>query len=244
MVRKSDGLIFAGALLFLVVPAQAQFSSGMNWVINRTRVPAIIQCPGCGDAGDADGDDAAAQSVPNPPVTRPRPPVDAGNLIYRPSLAVRQRNVAEFLSKAPVEAVAGGDIIEQVGARMRGVGLGANNIADAYTVWLIGSWEAVHQRDLGSDPALYQGVNRHVKRTLLASPAVMALDNGGKQTMAEALLLQSVLTASMVDASAGNPAQRREVADAVAQGGAQMGLDLRTMRLSAAGIGYQGKKAR
>ena len=240
MVRKIERLVLAGAALFLAVPAQAQYSSGMNWVINRTRVPAIIQCPGCADAA---GEDAAVASAPNPQTARPhqRPPADADALVYRPSLTARQRNVNEFLRNSALEAVAGGDLIEQVDERMRGVGLSATNVADAYTVWLIGAWEAVHDHDFGNDRTFHQTVNRQVKRSFLTSPAVASLDNAGKQTMAEALLLQALLTGSMLEASAGNPALRRQVAEAVAQGAAQMGVNLHTMTLSADGISYQGE---
>ena len=238
MVQKIDGLILAGAALFLAVPAQAQYGSGMNWVINRTRVPAIIQCPGCADAADAD---MAGPSAPSPQVARPRPPADASTLVYRPSLTARQRNVSEFLRNSALEAASDGDLIAQIDGRMRGVGLSATNVADAYTIWLIGAWEAVHDRDIGDDRTFYQTVNRQVKRSFLTSPAVASLDNAGKQTMAEALLLQALLTGSMVEASAGNPALRRQVAGAVTQGAAQMGVNLHTMRLSADGISYQGQ---
>lgn len=241
-MRIIDRVMFVAALSGLAIPAQAQFPGGMNWVINRTRVPAIIQCPGC---ADANAEDATPDTAPpRSHTTRPSPQADASSLIYRPSLAMRQRNVAEFLRQSSVEAATEGDMIEQVDARMRGVGLSANNIADAYTIWLIGSWEAVHDRDLGGDRDIYQSVSRQVKRSMLTSPAVAALDNGAKQTMAEALLLQMVLTSSLLDASAGNAGERRQVGDAVAQGGAQMGVDLRAMTLSEAGIGYRGKPAR
>lgn len=220
--------IAALALLVAAQPVSAQFNGGMDWVINRTRMPNIIQCPGC----DADDDDEVA-TAPSRPVARPA--TNPAALNYRPSAQRRQQNLASFF-RGNDGFDPRVDMIGQIDAEMRKFGLRSDNVADAYAVWWVSAWEAVHRRDMPDSRGMYQAVRRQAERSLLSDPAIVQADEATKQQTAEALLIQAALIDAHVDAAKGNPQQTTTVANAVEQGARRMGVDLRALELSEAGF--------
>ncbi len=226
------------ATAFLAVPAAAQFNGGMDWVVTRTRVPTAIQCPGCNDH-----DNGGPQTEPSPA------PVSAPALVYTPSKIVRKQNLARFIQESRARNPQGmhqmeplfsqSDIIEQIGALIRPSGLRINNVADAYTVWWITAWEAVHQTDAGSSAAMYSAVKKQAARAILDAGKITAASITTKQEMAEALLVQAALIEASRDAAAGNASQLTAIARAVNQSARAMGMDLARMTLTDNGFSFR-----
>ena len=224
-----------GASTIIGVPAKAQF---MDWVATRTRVPIIIQCPGCNNGADDSEPQTAPSTIPQ----------TAAALVYVPSKAVRKQNLARFVQESRAKDPQGAskmeqlfqttDIIEQIGAAMRPVGLRVNNVADAYAVWWISAWEAVNKRDAGSSPAMYQAVKAQAAQSILSTGAFRNASNAVKQEMAESLLVQAALIDASVDAAAGNPAQLTAVARAVNQGAMAMDRDLDLTKMTLTQDGF------
>ena len=225
--------VAGSAMLFFVdIPAYAQFNGGMDWVVNRTRVPTIIQCPGCnGEDDDAEDTNINVKVKPNP-----------SQLIYKPSQSVRQKNFARFAEESGAQGgqikalLQSSNIIDQIDQMMRPMGLRANNVADAYTVWWVAAWEAVNNQDVGSSVAMYGAVKQQAANALLSTPQFASASDASKQEMAESMLIQAALIDAYIDAAAGKPADQAALAKAVNQGAKKMGLDLTKMNLTEQGF--------
>lgn len=172
--------------------------------------------------------------------------VQMAQLIYRPSPARTQANLAAFVERTRAVDPAGaaqlqaqfasGDVIGAIDAAMQQVGLDKDNLADAYTVWAVNAWSAAHGDLSETTPATAIAVSRQAAQALLATPEVLALDDAGKQEMAESMLVQAALIAASQQAAAGDPAMTQQVAQAVRQGALASGLDLDQIRLTEAGF--------
>lgn len=228
----------SGALLALSIstPAFAQFNGGMDWVVNRTRVPTIIQCPDC----DADGDEPGEQTKESEPQKRG----DISQLSYQISLDRRMENMRRFVTNvakadpsAPTQDASQlAELLPKIDQMMRPMGLRADNVADAYAVWWIAAWEAVNKKMMGNDVAMHQAVKRQAAEALLATPLFGSSGDALKQEMAESLLIQTVMISAAYEGAAGNPTQQTVLATAVNQGAQQMGLDLTKMNLTEKGF--------
>ena len=198
--------VAGSALLFFVdVPVFAQFNGGMDWVVNRTRVPAIIQCPGCNDEdSDVEDTNINVKVKPNP-----------SQLIYKPSQSVRQKNFARFAQESGTQGeqikalLQSSDIISNIDQMMRPMGLRADNVADAYAVWWVAAWEAANNQDAGNSVAMYGAVKQQATNALLSTPQFASVNDTQKQEMAESMLIQAALIDAHMDAAAGNPSSKR-----------------------------------
>ena len=173
-------------------------------------------------------------------------PSPAATLDYRPSKAVRKQNVARMVAEqrktdpaaaAKTEAFfASTDMIEQIDDMMRPMGLRANNVGDAYTLWWVIAWHAANGRQGEPDLATMTAVKRQAENALLSAPQIASASNELKQEMAEAFLIQAALIDASNDEAAGNPAKVTALAKAVNKGARQVGLDLTKMSLTQDGF--------
>ena len=219
---------------FVSVPAAAQFNGGMDWVVNRTRVPVIIQCPGCND-GESDNTSPPPQALPA-----------ASSLSYKPSVALRRQNLARFAAETrkqnpqsadQMDKLFGSvDFIGQIDNMMRPMGLRADNVADAYALWWVVAWHAANGRQGEPNRTTMAAVKQQAANALLATPQFAATNNAQKQEMAEALLVQTALIDASIDDAAGNSTKVSALARAVNQGAQHMGLDLTKMTLTQDGF--------
>ena len=225
--------IAGSAMLFFVdIPAYAQFNGGMDWVVNRTRVPTIIQCPGCnGEDDDTEDTNINVKVKPNP-----------SQLIYKPSQSVRQKNFARFAEESGAQGgqikalLQSSNIIDQIDQMMRPMGLRANNVADAYTLWWVIAWHAANGRQGEPDAQIMAAVKQQASNALLSTPQFASVNDAQKQEMAESMLIQAALIDAHIDAAAGKPADQAALAKAVNQGAKKMGLDLTKMNLTEQGF--------
>lgn len=168
------------------------------------------------------------------------------NFLYTPSKARTRQNLAAFAAKArsvdPTGAAqmeqlfANTDIIGEIDKAMRPMGLRADNVADAYAVWWVASWEAVNQKDAGDSASIYGAVKKQVENALGATPQFASASDTLKQEMAESLLIQAAMIDAHRDAAAGDPSQQAALAKAVNQGAKQMELDLTKLDLTENGF--------
>ena len=128
------------------------------------------------------------------------------------------------------------NIIATLGDAMQDVGLDKNDIADAYTVWLLNAWSAAHGDLSETPPETAAAVSLQMKFAMLQAPDLLALDDALKQELAESLLIQGVLIAASASDAAGNPAASAEVAKAVRQGALTASIDLDAIRLTDTGF--------
>ena len=119
---------------------------------------------------------------------------------------------------------------------MRPMGLRADNVADAYTLWWVIAWHAVQQRDGNSDPSVMRAVKAQATQALLNAPEFLNASDAQKQEIAEALIIQAGLIDGHMENAKGNKKYQSDLAKAVNQGARSMGLDLTKMSLTQDGF--------
>lgn len=191
-------------------------------------------CPGGGRAGAA---------APRP---TPAPAANPAALRFTPSPERRRTNLAHFVEKTRAADPAGAqqlqqlfastDIITRMGTELAPVGLRIDDLADAYTVWWVNCWSAVHGDFSTADRATAMAVKAQVTRALLTQPQIMRANDAAKQEFAEALLIQALLLDASLQQAKDKPDQMQAVAAAANQGAKGMGIDMTTMRLTPQGF--------
>ncbi|WP_325135752.1 DUF6683 family protein [Brevundimonas diminuta] len=167
---------------------------------------------------------------------------------YRSSSTVSTRvraQFAEFIERTSGREAAerarsafqGGDPIASWASIVRQDGLRTGDLADAMAAYWILNWIMANQGDNNRTQAL--AVRDQVRGVIGGSPAVARLGDAGRQEMAEVLMLNFLVQqATYVDAmQRGDQAMMRRLGDAaVARFRNEMGVDLRRLQLTDAGL--------
>lgn len=130
-----------------------------------------------------------------------------------------------------------GDPIASWAGIVREDGLRTGDLADAMAAYWILNWIMANQGDNNRTQAL--AVRDQVRGVIGGSPAVARLGDAGRQEMAEVLMLNFLVQqATYVDAmQRGDQAMMRRLGDAaVARFRNEMGVDLRRLQLTDAGL--------
>ena len=147
-----------------------------------------------------------------------------------------QRKVDPVSAKKTAAFLSSTNIIDQIVQMMRPMGLRADNVADAYTLWWVIAWHAANGRQGEPDAQIMAAVKQQASNALLSTPQFASTNDAQKQEMAESMLIQAALIDAHIDAAAGNPSQQAALAQAVNQGAKKMGLDLTKMDLTENGF--------
>ncbi len=210
--------------------------------IQKERLLALQAAGKCGKSGASSS--LIAKAAPNTNGV----PASARQLSYKPSQANRRANYANIVAKTrrtdPAgaakmqELFASTDVVAQIDQAIRPSGLRADNVADAYAVWWITAWEAVHQRDMGSSARMSQAVKNQAANALLSTPQFASTTNAQKQEMAEAFLIQAALIDASEEVFARDPAQLKALSKAVNQGAMAMAPDLDLTKMTLTQDGF------
>jgi hypothetical protein len=170
----------------------------------------------------------------------------AQSLSFVPSAATRQQNINRVLQQARANDAAAANELERlftsvdvfgvIEQEMAAIGLNANNLADAYTVYWTNAWLGSQGRNDDLPPAQLLAVRNQVAAILVSSPELAKLSDTQKQEFAEGLLFQAALISATVEGVQSNPAQMAQVRAAILQGAQEIGLDLSQMTLTAEGF--------
>lgn len=174
-------------------------------------------------------------------------PTSRVSTTFRPSLEVRQRNLAQFVTKTravdPQGAVqleqlfASSDVIGEIGKALAPYDLKTNDVADAMAVYVVTAWYGVRGRDDDPTRAQLTAVRAQMTTAIGSVPQFTAATDAQKQELAEAMLIQAGLVSQAVTAAKGRPALLEQVKEAVAQGArATFNFDLRTLQLTGQGL--------
>lgn len=188
-------------------------------------------------------DDARASDNPKP---KPNLKLLLPSLKYTTSLAVRKKNLANFVEKTRQTDPNGADelaqtfskidVIDTVGKGIAQYGLRTDNLGDAYAVYWANAWLGSRGRSDDFDKTQILAVRDQAANALVATPAVLSASNAQKQEMAEALLVQAALIGSAVESAKSDAGLMSKVKAAIAQGAKGMGIDLYSMTLSDKGF--------
>lgn len=233
---RSHSIIFIAATSLAAAPAPLS-AQMFGTIAGQTSMNNVIMA-NVNQRGQrsAHNDDQRKSGTPQ------TPRINAADFSYSPSKKLRDKIVSELaISLSKTDPQAGAqlnalhaqiDVISSIDQRMRSVGLRADNVADAYTVWWIAAWEAVHNRDVGSSRQLFNSVKNQVEGAIGNTALFSHMNNAQKQAFYESLLLQ----AFMIDSAKQDPSMQAELSEAVNQGAKQMGIDLTTMTLTEDGF--------
>ena len=186
---------------------------------------------------------ADAQAEPEPPATSP---ASASSLRFTATTDRRAANLASFVQKTKAVDPAGAeqletlfassDIIALMEQELSKVGLHTDNLADAYALWWINCWSAVHAEFSTPDRATIDAVRGQAARALVTGGKTAEISDALKQQFAEAMLVQALLLDSALQQAKGNPAQLELLATAANAGAKGMGLDMENMILTPEGF--------
>lgn len=172
--------------------------------------------------------------------------VNPAAFTYRPDLARRRANLAQFVSKTRAVDPAGadqlaklfasGDIIEKIQGPIAPYGLHINNVADAYSTYWINAWQATRGNNDMPSRNIIAAVKAQAARALARTAEFRSASDATKQELAESLWVQAALIDGAVEQSKGKPDDLRAIGKAAAQGARGMGIDLNTMALTEEGF--------
>ncbi|MEM8714459.1 MAG: DUF6683 family protein [Cyanobacteria bacterium P01_G01_bin.4] len=115
-------------------------------------------------------------------------------------------------------------------------GLDPQNVAHAYTVWWITSWQAVNRRTDEPNQATILAVSRQVSAALLNTPDFLNTSDAERQEYAEALLMQTLVIGEIALAAEGDPGLQDQLAARAEQAARNNGLAVTQMQLTPNGF--------
>ncbi|SIQ41950.1 hypothetical protein SAMN05880590_10424 [Rhizobium sp. RU35A] len=191
-------------------------------------------------AGTPNADDGNLQPV------REVTPADLAALRYTPSPARRSANLARFIERTRAADPAGaadlqrlfadGDIISRIDALIRPQGLRIDNLADAYTLWLLTVWQAAHGRNDTPESATLLAVRAQMALALRDAGGMTRASSADKQELAEALLVQAMLIDGAVEQAKGTPTRLEQVRAAARKNAGSLGIDVDRFDLTPQGF--------
>lgn len=176
--------------------------------------------------------------------------VPASRLSFTPSVERRRRFLKSFVAKMRTrdpktademaKLTASKDLIAEMGTVMAPYGLRTDNVADAYALWWIASWQASQGRDLEPNRTQFMAVKAQAGRALGAAMKSAQVSDAVKQEFAEACLMQTLLIDAALEKSKNDPGRRKEIARSVNEGARASGLKLEAMKLTPSGFVLKG----
>lgn len=174
------------------------------------------------------------------------PPNPKDALTYVPSLQVRRTNFARIvdqtrptdpaLANRLQQVFAASDLIKELDKVMQPIGLSSNNVADAFTIYLVSAWDVIHNRNMSTNPKVHLAVKEQMESVISSVPSIISADDATKQGIAESFLVQTLLL-SVNRANVGsNSVEQQAFAESVNQGAKTLGLDLSNLNLTEQGF--------
>lgn len=228
-----------------VSPAAAQYYDGTFWIGQTGAMNNIIGLHTLGQhiqrvSGE---DEQTASTAVDSLVAKQASSV---SLAYTPSMQRRRANYAGFVERSRRVDPAGADglaetlssdPIAMMKPELAKVGLNTENVADAYAVYWVEAWQAVHGVTGASSRSTAQAVRAQAAKAISAIPEFERATPAQKQEFAEAHLVQALLVGAAKEQAQGDRAKLSQLSAAVEKGARASGLDLRAMTLTEEGFG-------
>jgi hypothetical protein len=165
------------------------------------------------------------------------------SLQFKPSSVIRQKSKEQFFARMrkidptgaeQIEArYANRDLFQALNEALAVSGLRSDNVADAFTVWLINIWMGANGQTQDPPTTQIKAVRSQIATVLRQNPDLVAASDSTKQELAEGLLLN----AAVVGAALGDPRAKSSEGKATLQTvmvkiGTDMGIDLQSLQLT------------
>jgi hypothetical protein len=247
-VRLKSALVLLPLVTsFLTVPAAAQDIQGvfdMGLLTQSLSIDAVTQEERA-RAARQNGGAAAARSPVGGAIASQ---ANASALRFAISPSRRQANIATFINDVAASnpqvrdnlrrAFVQNDFFGEVEPPLRqAFGMSLNNVADNAALWLATSWAASNDFEGDLTRAQFDGLRRQFSSTFLRNARLSALDDAGKQEMADHFLLKAMWIDMSVDAYKADPRKRAAYRFSVIETARRdMGIDFTTLNLTDSGL--------
>jgi hypothetical protein len=247
------------ATAFFCVPAHSQFDSiaenyndlavsntsiAIQSAMNNIAMQETLRRPNAARSGRLVAPRGAAS---NSTVTQQ----DLMVLRYSPSVTRRRANLMALANRLRGKDPAGSaelakvfnnmDVIAEIGKGIAPYGVRTDNVADAYAVWWMQTWSAVHGDTRQSSYAQIQAVKRQATSAMLALPMMRTMNDAMKQEYAETMLVQMWLMSDFAQQHKNDRGLMAKLAASAREGALKYGLDLDAMTLTEQGFVPSGK---
>jgi hypothetical protein len=190
------------------------------------------------------GQKAKSAGAPQAPMSEAVP---LAALTFKPAPAIRTKSKERFFANMrkidpqgarEMEArYANRDLFAALDQAMAGHGLRYDNVADAFTVWMINIWLGANGLTDDPPPAQIKAVSAQIAAALGLSPDLAKASDAQKQELAEGLLLNAaVIGGALADPRATSAEGRAQLQKAMSQVGSKMGVNLTAIRISDQGF--------
>lgn len=235
---KSPSIVLA--LLLFAGAAHAQYDAGATVGMGQGMVlnNAVIGSNVMGDVILQKGRDS----------THRQPAPSAANLAalqFHASSDVSQnvleRIARQFGGRQPDtyrQALVREGVLAKFDALLQRYGYSNRDVADAFTAYLVLSWEVVNNSEARSDRAGVDAVRRNMQQALARNPRFTAMPDAQKQEMAETFgYLAMIATATRSELQRkGDPMGMARLQDGVNGMAQKMGVNLRTIKMTPQGF--------
>ena len=237
--------LLATLLLLLAGTVQAQYDAGatvgmgQGMVLNNSVIGSNVMGDVILQRGRSSG--GAAQHAAAGPISA----ASLAALQFRPSSEVSaqvlDRIARQFGGHQPDtyrQALARDDMLAKFDTLLRQYGYDSHNVADAFTAYLVLSWEVVNNGSIGQNRAGIDAVRHNMQRALARNPRFVAMPDAQKQEMAETFgYLAMIASATRSELQRkGDPASLARLQDGVNGTARKMGVDLRGIKLTPQGF--------
>jgi hypothetical protein len=173
---------------------------------------------------------------------------DASALRFPISPSRRQANIATFINVVAASnpqvrddlrrAFVQNDFFGEVEPPLRqAYGMTLNNVADNAALWLATSWAASNNFEGDLTRAQFDGLRRQFSSSFLRNARLSALDDAGKQDMADLFLLKAVWISMSTQAYKTDPRKKAAHRFSVIETSRRdMGIDFTTLSLTDSGL--------
>lgn len=141
---------------------------------------------------------------------------DTTDFTFPVSAPLRAENTAKFVEGIRAQdpeagaMLAGQDLIGALSPAMQTLGLKPNDLADAYTMWLMSVYGLYRGLDEDATTRQVAGTRKMVAATLAGATEILAAPAGEKQRFAEGLILQALLNSWLSENLKQAPERRPE----------------------------------
>ena len=235
-------LVAMMASLALACAAQAQYDAGATMGLGQGALlnNAVIGSNVMGDVIAHQQDHEPSARAADAPSGR-----DLAALGYRPSATVSKRVLDRVARQfggdradAYRQALERDGVLEKFDALLRQYGFASRNVADAFTAYLVMSWEVVNDRDADAYRGGIDALRTHMRSAMARNPRIAALADAQKQELAETfgyLAMIAAGTRSQLERS-GDRAALARLQEGVNDTARKMGVDLRAVAMTPQGF--------
>lgn len=157
------------------------------------------------------------------------------------SEAVLERIARQFGGRQPDayrQALVRDGVLDKFDALLRQHGYDSHNVADAFTAYLVLSWDVVNNSDAAQNRDGVDAVRRNMQRALAGNPRFAAMPDAQKQEMAETFGYLAMIATSTRNAlqRKGDQMGLARLQDGVNSTAQKMGVNLRTIKMTSQGF--------